>query len=148
MRKTVDLPSLGNVLVITQWGALEGSSNVLRVGKLLGGSLAPIIEDAIKNGSLTKGVDVARIAEGLRLAEGADLLALIASLERATQVKMHSPQLGHLPPVALNADSYFAGEYAALLDWITTGVLFNFAGFTPSGPNAPTSPKAADAPGQ
>lgn len=156
MRKTTELVIGDHTLIVKQWGAWDNATAALLVGKLLGASLAPIIQAVIKGyaaggeagakAALVSGVDMSRIAAGLEAARVPDLLALAGLLEKATQIKFTST-IGSIALAPLNADEHFAGDLAGMLEWLAAGVVFNLAGFTPSGPNAPTSPKQADAPG-
>lgn len=159
MRRSQAFTVDGHELVITQWGAREGAQNMARCARMFGPAIMPIVESAFKAGAkggaaaigatLAAGVDLDKIAGALRGLDGADLDALILSLQGATVVRLASPQLGpNVAAVPLNADDHFAGSYMALLEWLASGLAFNFMGFTPSVTNAPTSPKPADASGQ
>lgn len=149
-RKTIRHAALGSTLVLTQWGALEGAQNSLRVARLFGPSLAPFVDliiAAAKGGEsaasiesrLVDGIDVSKIVAGLQTAQGADLDGLIRSLEATTEVEQDST-VGRVKVGKLDADEFFAGEYAALFEWLAIGLLFNLAGFTPSAPKPQTSP--------
>lgn len=149
MRKSTEIKIGESTLVVKQWGAYDNATAALVVAKLLGASLAPLIQAMIKGGkeALVAGVDVAAIVAGLERAQPADLLTIVKLLEGATQVKFVST-IGSVALGPLNADDHFAGDLAGMLEWLALGVVFNLAGFTPSGASAPTSPKSADAPGQ
>lgn len=167
-RRTVRFASLGKELELTQMGSFDGLEAVSRVAKILGPSFAPFVDlmveavtQAVKIGggkdafgaalelALAKGLDLGKVVEGLRGLNPHDLGALARMIEPTTKV-ITPTSMGTPILVPLDADDFFAGEIGAMLLWIGTALLFNIAGFTPSGPTPPPSPsrQAAGAPGQ
>ena len=139
MKKTATIELGCGRVTIKQWGANQGSSNLIVIVRLLGGALAPIVA----KGSLD-GVDLGDVIRGLQTASLSDFAQLMRDLEKDSTVEMVISNAEGTRSATtsrpLDVDSDFAGEYGDLFKWFGEGVRLNYGNFFKSGTPSPASP--------
>jgi len=126
MRKTKQkrIGGRGYVYHVTQFGAREGGHVLVRLLKILGGSVGEALQGATDFDMGVVGKVIANLATTV---DEKDLDYLVDTFAKTTSVEIEGK------PVPLTAegvlDVHFAGEYTELSQWLAFAVEANFGDF-------------------